>query len=67
MILLQTSYNNLTKERDQLHSYINQTKERHQTSYSQLAREKDQLQERFETLIKVRNDLQTKLEGNLSI
>ncbi|KAM6941703.1 uncharacterized protein PEZ65_003706 [Lycodopsis pacificus] len=47
MVLLQTSYTNLTKERDQLQtSYTNLTKERDQlqTSYTNLTKERDQLQ-----------------------
>ncbi|XP_045890990.1 CD209 antigen-like protein C [Micropterus dolomieu] len=62
MVLLQTSYNNLTKERDQLQtSYNNLTKERDQlqTSYNNLTKERDQLQTSYNNLAKERNQLQT--------
>ncbi|XP_039669651.1 uncharacterized protein LOC120566968 [Perca fluviatilis] len=62
MVLLQTSYNNLTKERDQLQtSYNNQTKERDQlqTSYNNLTKERDQLQASYNNLTKERDQLQT--------
>uniref|UniRef100_A0A3Q3MH92 C-type lectin domain-containing protein n=1 Tax=Mastacembelus armatus TaxID=205130 RepID=A0A3Q3MH92_9TELE len=48
MVLLQTSYNNLTKEMDQL-----------QTSYNNLTEEMDQLQTSYNNLIGERNQLQT--------
>ncbi len=53
MVLLQTSYNNLTKERDQL-----------QTSYNNLTTERDQLQKRLEDMTKEKNNLQRNLQGN---
>ncbi|XP_053533492.1 C-type lectin domain family 4 member M [Ictalurus punctatus] len=59
---LQTSYNNLTKERDQLQtSYNTLTKERDQlqTSYNTLTKERDQLQTSYNTLTKERDQLQT--------
>ncbi|XP_045890987.1 C-type lectin domain family 4 member M-like [Micropterus dolomieu] len=51
MVQLQTSYNNLTKERDQL-----------QTSYNNLTKERDQLQQRVGDTTKERNDLQRQLQ-----
>ncbi|XP_071001383.1 CD209 antigen-like protein E [Oncorhynchus clarkii lewisi] len=45
---LQTSYNNLTKERDQL-----------QTSYNTMTKERDQLQTSYNTMTKERDQLQT--------
>ncbi|XP_068583445.1 uncharacterized protein [Cebidichthys violaceus] len=65
MVLLQTSYTNLTKERDQLQtSYTNLTKERDQlqTSYTNLTKVQDRLQKRVEDLAKKRNDLQRKIQ-----
>ncbi|XP_018520427.2 CD209 antigen-like protein C [Lates calcarifer] len=66
MALLQTSYNNLTNERDQLqvslynlHGVLNQL----QSRYDTLAREKDQLQKRLESMTKDRNDLQRGCQG----
>ncbi|XP_033181809.1 CD209 antigen-like [Anabas testudineus] len=62
MVQLQTSYNNLTKERDQLQtSYNNLGKERDQlqTSYNNLGKERDQLQTSYNNLTKERDQLQT--------
>ncbi|XP_068583446.1 uncharacterized protein MCAP_0864-like [Cebidichthys violaceus] len=62
MVLLQTSYTNLTKERDQLQtSYTNLTKERDQlqTSYTNLTKERDQLQTSYTNLTKEKDQLQT--------
>ncbi|XP_070828283.1 CD209 antigen-like [Chaetodon trifascialis] len=62
MVLLQTSYNNLTKERDQLQtSYNNLTKERDQlqTSYDTLTQERDQLQTSYNNLTEERDWLKT--------
>ncbi|KAI5628223.1 C-type lectin domain family 4 member F-like isoform X2, partial [Silurus asotus] len=64
---LQTSYTNLTKERDQLQtSYNNLTKERDQlqASYNNLTKERDQLQKErdlcnYNNLTKERDQLQT--------
>ncbi|XP_064870407.1 C-type lectin domain family 4 member M-like [Oncorhynchus nerka] len=59
---LQTSYNNLTKERGQLQtSYNTLTKERDQlqTSYNTLTKEREQLQTSYNTLTKERDQLQT--------
>uniref|UniRef100_A0A3Q1J068 C-type lectin domain-containing protein n=1 Tax=Anabas testudineus TaxID=64144 RepID=A0A3Q1J068_ANATE len=58
MVQLQTSYNNLTKERDQLQtSYNNLGKERDQlqTSYNNLGKERDQLQTSYNNLTKERD------------
>ncbi|XP_051240086.1 CD209 antigen-like protein E isoform X2 [Dicentrarchus labrax] len=51
MIQLQTSYNNLTEERDQL-----------QTSYNNLVQERNQLQKRFEDMAKEKDYLWEKLQ-----
>uniref|UniRef100_A0A3Q1HNE8 C-type lectin domain-containing protein n=1 Tax=Anabas testudineus TaxID=64144 RepID=A0A3Q1HNE8_ANATE len=62
---LQTSYNNLGKERDQLQtSYNNLTKERDQlqTSYNNLTKERDQLQTSYNNLTKERDQLNRKLD-----
>uniref|UniRef100_A0A8P4K0D8 C-type lectin domain-containing protein n=1 Tax=Dicentrarchus labrax TaxID=13489 RepID=A0A8P4K0D8_DICLA len=62
LTILQTSYNNLTKGRDQLQtSYNNLTKERDQlqTSYNNLTKERDQLQTSYNNLTKGRDQLQT--------
>uniref|UniRef100_A0A3Q1HJU7 C-type lectin domain-containing protein n=1 Tax=Anabas testudineus TaxID=64144 RepID=A0A3Q1HJU7_ANATE len=62
MVQLQTSYNNLTKERDLLQtSYNNLGKERDQlqTSYNNLGKERDQLQTSYNNLTKERDQLQT--------
>ncbi|XP_021428954.2 C-type lectin domain family 4 member F isoform X1 [Oncorhynchus mykiss] len=59
---LQTSYNNLTKERDQIQtSYNTMTKEREylQTSNNNLTKERDQLQTSYNTMTKERDQLQT--------
>uniref|UniRef100_A0A8K9XLH4 C-type lectin domain-containing protein n=1 Tax=Oncorhynchus mykiss TaxID=8022 RepID=A0A8K9XLH4_ONCMY len=69
---LQTSNNNLTKERDQIQtSYNTLTKERDQiqTSYSTLTKERDQLQTSYNTMTKERDKLQTErnfLSGRLT-
>uniref|UniRef100_A0A8P4G2U7 C-type lectin domain-containing protein n=1 Tax=Dicentrarchus labrax TaxID=13489 RepID=A0A8P4G2U7_DICLA len=62
MVQLQTSYNNLTNEKDQLQtSYNNLTKERDQlqTSYNNLTKERNQLQTSYNNLTKGRDQLQT--------
>ncbi|XP_051240069.1 C-type lectin domain family 4 member M-like isoform X20 [Dicentrarchus labrax] len=62
MVQLQTSYNNLTNEKDQLQtSYNNLTKERDQlqTSYNNLTKERNQLQTSYNNLTKERDQLQT--------
>ncbi|XP_026158978.1 C-type lectin domain family 4 member M-like [Mastacembelus armatus] len=62
MVLLQTSYNNLTKEMDQLQtSYNNLTEEMDQlqTSYNNLIGERNQLQTSYNNLIGERTQLQT--------
>ncbi|XP_026215255.1 C-type lectin domain family 4 member M-like isoform X1 [Anabas testudineus] len=62
MVQLQTSYKNLTKEKDQLQtSYNNLTKEKDQlqTSYNNLTKEKDQLQTSYNNLTKEKDQLQT--------
>ncbi|XP_045903625.1 CD209 antigen-like [Micropterus dolomieu] len=51
MVLLHTSYNNLTKELDQL-----------QTSYNNLTKEQDRLQQRVENITMETNDLQKNLQ-----
>uniref|UniRef100_A0A8C7PDB9 C-type lectin domain-containing protein n=1 Tax=Oncorhynchus mykiss TaxID=8022 RepID=A0A8C7PDB9_ONCMY len=59
---LQTSYNNLTKERDQIQtSYNTMTKEREnlQTSNNNLTKERDQLQTSYNIMTKERDRLQT--------
>ncbi|XP_055364164.1 uncharacterized protein LOC114843184 [Betta splendens] len=61
-IQLQTSYNNLTEEKDQLQtSYNNLTEEKDQleTSYNNLTEEKDQLQTTYNNLTKEKHQLQT--------
>ncbi|KAK9539958.1 hypothetical protein VZT92_002437 [Zoarces viviparus] len=65
MVLFQTSYTNLTNERDHLQtSYTNLTKERDQlqTSYTNMAKVLDQFQKRVVDLAKERNDLQRKIQ-----
>ncbi len=52
MVLLQTSFNNLTQERDQL-----------QTSFNNLTQEREQLQRRLEDMTKEKKDLQRNLQG----
>ncbi|KAM9398903.1 uncharacterized protein ACWYII_031330 isoform 2-T2 [Salvelinus alpinus] len=62
---LQTSYNNLTKERDQLQtSYNTLTKERDQlqTSYNTLTKKRDRLKTSYNTMTKERDQLQTERE-----
>ncbi|KAM8773189.1 uncharacterized protein AB9X84_014534 [Acanthopagrus schlegelii] len=79
MFLLQTSYNNLTEERDQLQtSYdklinegqqlednLTRQKDQLQTSYYNLSEERDQLQTSYNNLIQERDQLQTS-SNNLS-
>ncbi|KAM7009667.1 LOW QUALITY PROTEIN: uncharacterized protein LKV04_001603 [Tautogolabrus adspersus] len=62
---LQTSYINLTKERDQLH---NLTKERDQleTSYNNLTKERDQLETSYNNLTKERDQLQNRFQENFA-
>ncbi|XP_070684540.1 uncharacterized protein [Pempheris klunzingeri] len=62
MVQLHTSYNNLTKDRDQLQiSYNNLTKDRDQLqiSYNNLTKDRDQLQTSYNNLTKDRDQLQT--------
>ncbi|KAI4878681.1 hypothetical protein NFI96_030334 [Prochilodus magdalenae] len=63
---LQTSFNNLEKERDQLQtSFDNLEKERDQlqTTFDNLEKERDQLQTSFDDLEKERDQLQTRFDN----
>uniref|UniRef100_A0AAQ6IC43 C-type lectin domain-containing protein n=1 Tax=Anabas testudineus TaxID=64144 RepID=A0AAQ6IC43_ANATE len=65
MVQLQTSYKNLTKEKDQLQtSYNNLTKEKDQlqTSYNNLTKEQDQLQTSYRNLTEEQDQLQKRFE-----
>uniref|UniRef100_A0A3P8Y5V8 C-type lectin domain-containing protein n=1 Tax=Esox lucius TaxID=8010 RepID=A0A3P8Y5V8_ESOLU len=59
----QTSYNNLTKEREQLqtrYKILIEERDQQQTSYNNLTKERDQLHSSYNNLTKERDQLQTR-------